>query len=733
PDEGPVDGPFFTSTRPAPDRPLLVQGLGAVAILNGAGEASYLREARGAPLDWGGIYGQGVRLTGPWRTGIAPSEGARELGRATLVEIRHDPGGVSAGHRLGELDVADEWIAFDRLPAVERRLVIRGTIPRPAPTALELSFGAFLAPVLIEGVRPYEWRARREDRSFLVESHGFGLRLEAEPAPTEAFLGTVRWGVEPVSGEIGPIGLRWAVPTQTRGPFLIRVRVTGGLARSAEEAPRLGDAPPRSRAEGDAAWARWIRSTPELEFPDAPALSIAYRRARAALRTLYTSPGNGLIGLAAGFPWYNALWCRDMAWMIPALVWLGDFDWAKASVRTVLRFQAGRALPILGASAGELPMQVAPGPVFLFGTSDTTLYYPGLLRRLVDHTGDRTIGEASLPALERIVEWGMAKSDARTGLIQNGGEVAVMRHETEVGRVRVGFDAVDTTIWDSTDRRDHAIDVQVLWIGCLEAVADLARASDGRPSDRLTHRALGVRETVASRYAWPEEAYLFDSLRLDGTPVRKMRPNALRAVSEGIVGGATARAIVQRAARADLSAPWGLRTLSADDPGYSPIAYHDGQVWTIATAWAADAALRVGAPELGVRYLETIGGLIEREGGYANECYRGDRPEAFDSCFILGFSVAPFLSVLFERLWGIRPDLRRRRVEVRPNFPARWSSASLRGLRLGSGALGLIWSPRELKATWSGTQPITLAGPTEEIEIAPGGSAAIRSDPVQRT
>ena len=260
------------------------------------------------------------------------------------------------------------------------------------------------------------------------------------------------------------------------------------------------------------------------------------------------------------------------------------------------------------------------------------------------------------------------------------------------------------------------MDVQVLWVTALRAAAEL-RALVGRPDAAPLHeeadRMVG---RVNALYRWPEENYLFDSLRPEG-PVRKLRPNALRAVSAGIVEPAWARSMVERVAQADLSTGWGVRTLSSRDPGYAPHTYHEGQVWTIATAWAAEAALAVRDQTRGLQFLNTIARRLTTEGGYANECYRGDRAEPYNSCFLLGFSVAPFLTVLFERLWGISVDATVGTLQLSPAFPTSWRSASLRNLRLGAGAIDIEWSPGTARVAWNG--PGSLAVVTE------GGSAEV--------
>ena len=67
-------------------------------------------------------------------------------------------------------------------------------------------------------------------------------------------------------------------------------------------------------------------------------------------------------GLVAGYPWYSSLWFRDIGWMLPAVLWLGDVDRVVASLATAFRYQAPRTSRSSGRPRGEIPMQLSPGP-----------------------------------------------------------------------------------------------------------------------------------------------------------------------------------------------------------------------------------------------------------------------------------------------------------------------------------------------------------------------------------
>ncbi len=595
------------------------------------------------------------------------------------------------------------------------------------------SFAPFLVPVLVEGIRPHSFRVDTSAEEVRVRQRGFGLTVRSSVLPTRLFLNRGSWIGGKFRGRVDEVGFEYTLRVGPGAPGELRVLIAGGIDRAIDawtDAARetLTD-PGAASARVAAADRAWTETTPTLRFPQAPSLERGYVLARAALRRLYSAPGDGLTGLVAGFPWYSALWGRDLAWMLSAVLWLGDFDWATGSIDTVLRFQSRSPVRVLGGETGELPMEVAPGPIFFYGTSDTTLHYPVLMARWARHAGVASLSNDWIEAIHRMIAWGEARTDAATGLLRNGGEAESISAATgSLANVRYGIDSPDTTIWDSTDRRDHAIDIQVLWWRALHAAADL---SGDPPDGRARHWrdiADRVAATIRSQYVWKDEGYLYDSLR-GSAPVERVRPNALRAVSAGLFPRADAQRFVDRAARDDLTTPWGVRTLSSRDPGYQPIAYHDGEVWTIATTWAADAALAVGNVDLGLAYLSTIVDLYDREAGFANECYRGDRAEPFDSCFLLGFSVAPFLAVLFERLWGLSVNAETGRLVVRPAFPASWQSASIENLRVGAGTAALDWSPERLRVHWFGPGTLVVDGGAETVAVGPGSTGTWWSRP----
>jgi Amylo-alpha-1,6-glucosidase len=717
---------LWESDHPRPERPALVTGLEGWGVLGGNGEFSWLRETRGARFDWGGVYVHGIRLTGPWvlQWGLGP-EATPVRPAMTGIQVRRSR--VTITRRARELAIREEVLFPPNLPGVARIVAVTSNLDAPATLHVESQVRPLLAPVLVEGLQPYEFTVEPLHGRLRVRAVGSSLVLDTDHPVERVRLDGVDWAGVVRRGGLARIDHGFTVELPAHGTIGLRFLLWGGVDGCVHPEEHRA-APGGWGASGDwveqaaTDWATWTAATPVLRCPDDPELEAGYGLARGALRSLYTRTEPEMQGLRAGYPWYGDIWGRDLAWALPAVLWMNDAEWAEASIRTAFEYQAPEDLPLLAATAGEIPMQLSPGPVFLYGTSDTSIYFFDRVRRWIAHTGQaEAILHEHREPLARLRRWLDRKMDPASRLITNGGEADRLRRLASVGSHSYGIDSPDMTIWDSADRRDHAVDVQVAALEAEEAYAELALGlGDSTGSWASVRRAEELRMLIRTRYAWAGERYLYDSLRRDGSALARVRPNALLAVSAGALGPAAAREVLNRALEPDLNAPWGLRTLSNRDPTYDPIAYHEGQVWPIATAWAAQAAFRVGLPERGVELLRVLARSYLREGGLANECYRGDRDEPWNSCCLLGFSVAPFLTTLFEGLWGLRPDLVHGKIAIEPTFPSAWREAELSNVVLGQGTLALFWRDGTLSAEWRGDRPLTVVHGGRETPLLPG-------------
>ena len=273
-------------------------------------------------------------------------------------------------HRVGRIAVHQRIVPHVHDPGAGRALRLSLDGGDPVHVTLTSSFEPYLLPVLVEGIRPTVFHAETHPDELRIRQRGFALSFRASVAPSQLFLNRSSWIGGRFHGAVSEIGSAHEVLVAPGVDVEVRLSILGGLSRTLKRTGWSAGGtipdPGEEAAVSARVEAEWLASTPTLKFPAAPELERAYEMARAGLRRLDADPGDDMTGVVAGYPWYSSLWCRDTAWMIPALLWLGDHDWVRSSIASVLRFQARAELDLLGGEAGELPMQIAPGPLFLY-------------------------------------------------------------------------------------------------------------------------------------------------------------------------------------------------------------------------------------------------------------------------------------------------------------------------------------------------------------------------------
>ncbi|HTP55262.1 MAG TPA: hypothetical protein VML53_01170, partial [Thermoplasmata archaeon] len=385
-----AEPPLVELRRAEPLRPLVAAGPRATAVVGGGGDLSVPIDTRGSPIDWGGVYGEGIRFLSGWSVRVV--DGEREWGLPeTLASLTAHRYGVASVHVAGELTLQQTITPLETgaaLPTLGRRIEIVSSDPTPRAVRVETTFSPYLAPVLLEGIKPYVYEAATHAEQLRIGSHGYGLALASDPLPSHLALDRASWIGGRRTGELREVLLDYDLRLAPNGRQTVAWILSGGFERDLGGATAAIPAA-FARTEGwldrsAAEFESWIALTPSMELPGLPAIETAYRLARGALRQLYHLAEPELTGLVAGVPWYSAIWGRDLGWMLPAVTWLGDREWAERSLRCLFRYQAKTHLPLLGAAAGEIPMQLSGGPLFLYGTSDSSLYFPTVLQQLIE-------------------------------------------------------------------------------------------------------------------------------------------------------------------------------------------------------------------------------------------------------------------------------------------------------------------------------------------------------------
>jgi glycogen debranching enzyme len=185
------------------------------------------------------------------------------------------------------------------------------------------------------------------------------------------------------------------------------------------------------------------------------------------------------------------------------------------------------------------------------------------------------------------------------------------------------------------------------------------------------------------------------ALDASGAAVDSVASNMGHLLGTGLLDAEEAGLVAERLLSPDMSSGFGLRTLTAASPAYSPLSYHGGSVWPHDTAIAIMGLAREGfAAEAGTLFR----GLVRAAPPFdfrLPELYAGDSADDFarpmpypPACRPQAWSAAAPLAALVALL-GLDVDVPHARIAARPELPQTLLPLSVSGLRLGRHTLDL--------------------------------------------
>ncbi len=377
--------------------------------------------------------------------------------------------------------------------------------------------------------------------------------------------------------------------------------------------------------------------------------------ARAADAFIADRPSAGGMTILAGFPFFGD-WGRDTMIALPGCVLArGEYDTARSILRTFLAYEKDGLVPNLFPEGGDAPMyNSADAPLLLINC--IWLYY----RR----TGDDAFVREAWPVLARIVR-----------AYRAGTHFAIAMDSDGLIRAGEGLDQVtwmDVRVDDvlPTPRHGKPVEINAYWYSALRVLARLApiAGESGAAYDALADK---VRRSFAEKFWMEDKGYLKDVL--SGTKAdEQLRCNQIWAVTMPftMLSPDRERQVTEAVFRR-LYTPFGLRTLSPEDPQFHPfyggpqrerdMAYHQGTVWPYPLgAWYL-AYLKVhgGTARAAAEVRRMLGNMeaLLREGcvGQLPEIYDGGEPGPSKGCFAQAWSVGELLRV-YEALERIEQE-----------------------------------------------------------------------------
>ncbi|HLZ68316.1 MAG TPA: glycogen debranching N-terminal domain-containing protein [Dehalococcoidia bacterium] len=429
------------------------------------------------------------------------------------------------------------------------------------------------------------------------------------------------------------------------------------------------------------------------------------------LRMLWNFDGDGEDGyLSAGTPWFDTLFGRDS--LITSLELLA-FN-PRLARSTLLRLaehqgqvndewrdeEPGKILHELRTGElsrlGEIPF------ARYYGSIDSTPLFLLLAAEYWRWTADTALLQRLKPNLRAALDW-VWRSGDRDG----DGYIEYERH-SENGLLNQGWKDSGDAIVHSDGRLARPpialVEVQAYLYAALLGLAPAAEAlRDSRWAGELRRAAFALRARF-NRDFWLEDEGCY-ALALDGEkqPVRSIASNAGHALFAGIATPPRAAAVAERLLQREMFSGWGVRTLSAASARFNPMGYHLGSIWPHDNALIALGLKRYGQETAlsalataiydtartmdHFRLPELFCGLPRSPEGQPVPYPVACRPQAW---------AAGAVPAILTALLGLSPDAQRSELLiVQPRLPYWLNSVQVRGLRVGSGSVDLLFELKQ--------------------------------------
>jgi glycogen debranching enzyme len=555
-----------------------------------------------------------------------------------------------------------------------------------------------------EQVLPYGRRARfpngaTEEMALLSKQHALAMSVAGPRAAVLAIApmlvkaGALRQDGDVVVGPVGSVFVAFAADqpftlgegvvlrsAQPARSFTVVAAFGASEAEAAQRARQLAALDPirAEKAARHAALTRSYLATSDADYNKA----LNWAKASASMFVVEEFG----TGIWAGLPWFRDNWGRDTFIALPGtLLVSGQFEQARAVLANFARFQNLNR----DKEYGRIPNRVSATEKTIYNTVDGT---PWMLREALEYiryTGDKEFAAQMYKLALPYFEGAIANYTDAQGLLSHDGADTWMDARID-----------NKQPWSA--RGPRAVEIQALWYTALKTGAELA-AQAGDDAKAREWSALAEKVQRSFLAAFWDGAVMTDRLREDGSRDTKVRPNQLMLVSipfDDFVPPAV-QARVTRNAVSELLYPYGIASLSQDDPYFHPrhenpafhhkdAAYHQGTIWGWNAGFTVTALNKFGYQDLAWPLTQNLGRQILGLGTLGTMSELLDAlPDANgklkpSGTYAQSWSVAEYARNGYQDYVGFRPDLPANTLAFNPAIPAAWTSFYAR-LPFGAG------------------------------------------------
>jgi predicted glycogen debranching enzyme len=357
---------------------------------------------------------------------------------------------------------------------------------------------------------------------------------------------------------------------------------------------------------------------------------------------------DGSPSIVAGYPWFGE-WGRDTMIALPGLtLGRGEPERVLPIVRTYLRQAKNGLIPNylgVGEHSGS------------YNSVDATFWMFSAVQQYWKATRDLEGMKSILPDLVHMMN-DLVQGRSHLLRISEDGLVQAGSSNTQVTWMDAAVDGVPIT-----PRGGYPVEVNALWIATLAFLQEFAAHSQLPGWISLLEKAPPA---FRNKFWIPEGGYLADCVSPHGAADRRIRPNQIVAVSLDYCPlNKEQQQSVLDVVTSHLITPYGLRTLSPEDPAFVPFyqggpkerdaAYHQGTVWPWLISPYVKAVRKVYEdPEKARNFLRRNFSalwqehLMQRSVMGVSEIFDALHPYKPDGCLTQAWSMAALIELLNE-------------------------------------------------------------------------------------
>lgn len=470
---------------------------------------------------------------------------------------------------------------------------------------------------------------------------------------------------------------------------LVIVLDESGARRCVEES-KLDPEVLRRRRENEALI---VSKTARLET-DHPVLATAYAHAIRDLASLSMTNIDGMgedaRTIAAGIPWYTALFGRDSL-TTARLTLLADPELAHGTLRILAHLQGSQCNDSKRERPGKIlhayRRNLAQGESKRSARYETLDATPLFLLTACEHArhqGDLSLVQSLWPNLERAVEWierfgdfdgdGLLEHDSTSGGGWKDSRDAVRHRDGLIAKPPIAL-----------------VELQGYGVRALSLFAELClRLGHDDWAERAIIRAERMKEAIVTRYWMQERGFFAEALDGDKRQVDSLTSNVGHLLWCRAIPQEYADKVARVFGTEEFFSGFGIRTLASSEGGYNPISYHNGSVWPHDNAIVASGLAAYGHTEGAKRVIEALLSAIEHFellrppevfAGYPAEPWH--LPVAYFGANPLQAWASAGMVEIVRTLLGLDVNALSRRLSVRPFALEGMSFLAWEGVHVG--------------------------------------------------